>query len=151
MTLAQERSDDLGSRESGGDLGFFDPQGVAENGATYPPELVETAFTLEEDEISNPIRTQFGWHVIQVTDRQLPDREEQLRQARTEALDAWVGEQREAIMIERFPEPTPSPTLAPTEPVPTAEPIYLPGPPTPLPTPTLAPAVEVPAEPTTTP
>lgn len=138
-TLAAERSDDPGSRESGGDLGSFDRDGRADNGATYPPELVAAAFTLPERTISDPIRTRFGWHVIEVTRRDVPSEERQLREARTAAFDSWVAARRAASEVRRFPEPTPSPTAVPTEPVPTPEPTFLPGPPTPVPTPTLAP------------
>jgi hypothetical protein len=147
--LAAERSDDPGSREVGGVLGFFSRDGVADNGATYPPELVEAAFALPAGEISDPIRTIFGWHVIEVTDRDVPPREDQLREARTTALDEWVAEQRETIGAQRFPEPTPSPTVVPTEPVPTLVPTFLPGPPTPEPTPT--PEAEAPPEAEATP
>lgn len=151
--VAAERSDDPGSREQGGDLGAFDVNGVADNGATYPPELVAAAFALEPDSVSDPIRTQFGWHVIVVTDRQVPDEATQLRAARTEALDAWVEEQRAALTIQRFPEPTATPTAAPEEQSPTAVPTFLPGPPTAAPTATpepTAPATPEAAEPSPT-
>lgn len=148
--LAAERSDDPGSRENGGDIGSFDRNGFADNGATYPPELVAAAFALPVNQISDPIRTQFGWHILEVTDRTIPSKEDQLQKARTEAFDRWIAEQRAAADVRRFPEPTPTPTALPTEPVPTTVPTYLPGPPTPFPTPTLAPTVETTPEPTPT-
>jgi hypothetical protein len=143
-TVATEQSDDEGSRDIGGDLGSFDRQGVAQNGATYPPELVEAAFALEPNTISDPIRTQFGWHIIEVTNRDVPDEEAQLREARTEALDAWVVEQRATLAVRRFPEPTPTATLPPETPSPSVVPTFLPGPPTVPPTATAAPT-ETPA------
>lgn len=145
-TVAAEESDDPGSKDEGGDLGFFDEQGVASNGATYPPALVEAAYALEGDAISEPIRSPFGWHILQVTDRSVPDREDQLRDARTEALNEWLEERRTQATVKRFPEPTATPTPegpTPTE-APTPEPTYLPGPPTPAPTETPVPT-EVPA------
>jgi parvulin-like peptidyl-prolyl isomerase len=142
--VAAERSDDPGSREQGGSLGSFDANGISDSGVTYPPELVQAAFALEAETISDPIRTQFGWHVIEVTERDVPSEEQQLRQARTEALDTWVEEQRAAATVQRFPEPTVTPTVAPTEPVPSPVPTFLPGPPTAVPTPTVAPT-EAPA------
>jgi hypothetical protein len=74
-----------------------------------------------------------------VTDRQVPTREEQLRDARTKALDKWLADQRTAIANERFPAQTPTP--AGGSETPTAVPTYLPGPPTaaPTPLPTVAP------------
>lgn len=149
-TLAAARSDDPGSRENGGDIGSFDRNGFADNGATYPPELVEAAFALPVNQISDPIRTQFGWHILEVTSQTIPTKEDQLRRARTEAFDRWIAEQRASANVRRFPEPTPTPTLFPTEPVPTPVPTYLPGPPTPFPTPTPEPTVEVTPEPTPT-
>lgn len=131
--LAADRSADPGSREQGGDLGFFNREGQAAGGATYPPELVETAFALEPGEISDPIRTQFGWHIIEVTDTEVPSREDQLAEARATALDEWIEEQRAAATIQRFPEPEPT-VLSPTEAVPTPAPTFLPGPPTAVPT-----------------
>jgi hypothetical protein len=137
--LAAEVSDDPGSREAGGDLGFFDAEGVTESGAVYLPELVETAFDLEEGAISEPIRTQFGWHIVEVTEVEIPDEEQQLSEARAEAFETWLEEQRTDLTIERFPAPTPT-TEATT--MPTPEPEYLPGPPTAVPTPTLEPTLE---------
>ena len=142
-TIAAAQSDDPGSRDQGGDIGYFDRNGQADSGATYPPELVAAAFSLAEGLISDPIRTSFGWHVIEVTDRELPDREVQLREARTEALDKWLEEQRSRTTLARFPEQTPTSTALPTIAAPTAIPTFLPGPPTPVPTeiPTPAPAI----------
>lgn len=146
-TIAAAQSDDPGSRDLGGDLGPFDREGVADNAAIYPPELVDAAFALEPNTISDPIRTVFGWHVIEVTNRDVPTEETQLREARTTALDDWVAEQRTQLIVQRFPEPTVTPTLPPTTPSPTLVPTFLPGPPTAVPTevPTAAPPSETPA------
>jgi parvulin-like peptidyl-prolyl isomerase len=143
-TLAAERSDDLGSREQGGDIDFFDQAGQSQNGATYPPELVAAAFALAEDTISDPIRTAFGWHVIEVTEREVPPLETQLREARSTAFDEWLESQRARIAVARFPEPTQTPTALPTIPPPTLVPTFLPGPPTALPTETPVAAPEPP-------
>jgi parvulin-like peptidyl-prolyl isomerase len=149
--VAAGQSDDAGSKDVGGDLGSFDSTGSASNGSIYPPELVEAAFALEPNTISDPIRTQFGWHIVEVLSRDVPSEEDQLREARTEALDAWVEEQRAAIGVRRFPEPTATATALPELPVPSATPVYAPGPPTAAPTevlPTEAPTVapEAPAD-----
>jgi hypothetical protein len=147
--LATTSSEDPGSAKSGGDLGLFDKNGKADNSATYPPELATAAFGLAPNTVSDPIRTQFGWHIIEVTDREIPTREEQLRDARTKALDKWLADQRAAIASERFPAQTPTPAGAGE--TPTAVPTYLPGPPTEVPTPeptAAAPATEGTAAPT---
>ena len=59
-TLAREESYDTGSGRQGGDLGSF-------GHGKMIPEFEQTAFKLKEGEISPPIKTQFGWHIIQVT------------------------------------------------------------------------------------
>ncbi len=58
--LAREHSGDPGSAQEGGDLGTFG-KGVME------PEFETVAFALAKDEISDPVRTEFGFHIIKVT------------------------------------------------------------------------------------
>ncbi|KAA2285659.1 SurA N-terminal domain-containing protein [Arenimonas fontis] len=55
--IARESSDDLGSRDQGGDLG------VIEKGL-YAPAFEDALFSLEEGQVSDPVRTPDGWHVI---------------------------------------------------------------------------------------
>ena len=58
--LAEEHSDDPGSASKGGALGFFG------RGIMAPP-FEEAAFSLAVGEISEPVKTTFGWHLIEVT------------------------------------------------------------------------------------
>lgn len=60
--VAAEVSDDPGSARSGGDLGFF-MRGSME------PAIEEAAFTLKTGELSQPIRSPFGWHLLEVLER----------------------------------------------------------------------------------
>ncbi|GAB2533550.1 peptidylprolyl isomerase [Gracilibacillus alcaliphilus] len=60
--LAEEYSTDPGSASNGGDLGEFGPGRMV-------PEFEDAAYALEIDEISEPVETTHGFHVIQVTDR----------------------------------------------------------------------------------
>ncbi len=135
--VATERSDDPGSAAEGGDVGFFDREGVTDSGGTFVPEFVEAAFALEGEEISDPVRSQFGWHIIQVTEREAADPEQQLATARSEAFETWLETLRAESDTFRISEsPTPVPQL-PEGALPTPQPTFLPGPPTPVQPPVL--------------
>ena len=58
-TLATERSEDLGSKAQGGDLGFFG-QGVMD------PAFDKTVFEMKPGELSEPVRSRFGYHIIRL-------------------------------------------------------------------------------------
>jgi peptidyl-prolyl cis-trans isomerase C len=60
--LAKELSEEPGANESGGDLGYFPKDRMVK-------EFSTAAFTLQINEISAPVKTQFGWHVIKVNDK----------------------------------------------------------------------------------
>jgi peptidyl-prolyl cis-trans isomerase C len=62
-TVAKEVSEEPGAKESGGDLNFFPKDRMV-------PEFANAAFAMKKGDISKePVRTKFGWHVINVTDR----------------------------------------------------------------------------------
>ena len=60
-TLAKEKSKDPGAAE-GGDLGYFGKDQMV-------PEFAEVAFKMYPGQVSNPVKTQFGWHIIKVEDK----------------------------------------------------------------------------------
>ena len=60
--LAKELSEEPGASESGGDLGFFPKDRMV-------PEFANAAFAQNLNDIGEPVKTQFGWHVIKVTDK----------------------------------------------------------------------------------
>lgn len=64
--VAKEMSDDIGSAEQGGDLGFA-AQGV------YEPAFEDVLYALEKEQVSVPVRTDYGWHVIKLLDVQAAD------------------------------------------------------------------------------
>ncbi|ANU12476.1 Foldase protein PrsA precursor [Planococcus halocryophilus Or1] len=79
--LAEENSTDTGSGANGGNLDWFGPGAMV-------PEFEEAAYGLEVDEISEPIASEFGFHIIQVLEkRQIEDQpalEDQKEELRTE-------------------------------------------------------------------
>jgi peptidyl-prolyl cis-trans isomerase C len=60
-TLAKEKSKDPGAAE-GGDLGYFTKEQMV-------PEFADVAFKLGKGQLSDPVKTQFGWHIIKVEDK----------------------------------------------------------------------------------
>jgi len=60
--IARERSTDKGSGAQGGDLGWFTKDKMV-------PEFADAAFALKKGEVSAPIRSGFGWHIIKLEDR----------------------------------------------------------------------------------
>lgn len=95
--LAKQYSLDEASKEQGGDLGWF-PKGVMD------PQFEAVAFQLKPGETSDVVRTQFGFHVIRVDEkdnaRALPP--ELLQNARQQAFLAWLQAVRETMKIERL-------------------------------------------------
>jgi len=60
--LAKDKSTDKGSGANGGELGWFTKERMV-------PEFAEAAFKMKKGDISAPIKTEFGWHIIKVEDR----------------------------------------------------------------------------------
>ncbi|MDF9617603.1 SurA N-terminal domain-containing protein [Pseudomonas entomophila] len=64
--LAKEFSQDPGSANAGGDLGFAGP-------GVYDPTFEEALYKLNKDQVSTPVRTQFGYHLVKLLGVQAPD------------------------------------------------------------------------------
>ncbi|MFM9942551.1 MAG: peptidylprolyl isomerase [Hyphomicrobiaceae bacterium] len=60
--MAKEHSKDPGSKDEGGDLGYF-------SRGQMVPVFEETAFKLKKGDMSQPVQSQFGWHIIKLEDR----------------------------------------------------------------------------------
>jgi peptidyl-prolyl cis-trans isomerase C len=60
--LARQHSKDPGSKDQGGELGFF-------GRGQMVPQFEEAAFKLKPGEVSQPFESQFGWHIVRVDDR----------------------------------------------------------------------------------
>jgi len=90
--LAKEKSKDPGAAD-GGDLGYFTKDQMV-------PEFAEAAFKLDKDQISDPIHTQFGWHIIKVEDkrtRPTPTFEQVKPQ-----IENYVAHRAQAEMVENL-------------------------------------------------
>ena len=100
--LAKLYSVDYNSGANGGDIGWMDP------GATVK-EYETTANQLEVGELSQPVRSQFGWHLIEVTDRREVDETEQnkrnkiysqlLEQKQREVFNLWKRRLRDEAYV----------------------------------------------------
>jgi parvulin-like peptidyl-prolyl isomerase len=105
--LARENSQDPGSAENGGDLGC-NPKGG------FVPEFDAAAFKAKEGEIVGPIKTEFGFHVLEVTEirpseevpleEAAPEIEQQLSQQRQATeFEAWIQNQLEERNVKFLP------------------------------------------------
>ena len=94
--LAAEYSSDTTSAVNGGDLGWFG------RGRMVAP-FEEAAFSLEVGEISEPIRTDFGYHLIEVLEKDAERAKEPsaLESERAQAYNTWLEEQIAATPVER--------------------------------------------------
>jgi len=102
--LAKKKSKDPGASD-GGDLGFFTKDQMV-------PEFSTVAFALEPGKVSDPVKSQFGWHVIKVEEkrkRKAPDFDQVKSQIETyvarKAQADYVGKLREAAKVERMDKP----------------------------------------------
>ena len=96
--LARQLSQDENTKEAGGDLDFF-PRGLL-----ISPEVEEAAFALLPGQISEVVRSQFGYHIVQVLEK-VPDRPlppELLNALKEQAFARWMQEQWDGATIERF-------------------------------------------------
>jgi len=101
--LARSHSDDPGSAAKGGSLGWVDP-------GVMVPEFEDMMNKTPKGKISEPFRSQFGWHILQVQDRRNQDNSDAFRrnQAREflrqrkieESLDTWVRQRRDEAYVE---------------------------------------------------
>lgn len=91
--LAKEFSEDPGSAAEGGDLGLFGK-------GMMVPEFDAAAFSLAKDAISDPVRSPFGFHIIQVTEIQAAKVPE-LAKVRAQLIEEALRKQAEALFFER--------------------------------------------------
>jgi peptidyl-prolyl cis-trans isomerase SurA len=101
--VASVVSEDPGSSSEGGDLGWAGP-------GTFVPEFEKQLAQLQPDEISQPFRTQFGWHIIQLLGRRQFDTTDDVRRQRAfaqirdsktdEETELWLRRLRDEAYVE---------------------------------------------------
>jgi peptidyl-prolyl cis-trans isomerase SurA len=101
--LAKTLSEDPGSGAEGGDLGWTAP-------GTFVPEFDAVLASLRENEISEPIRTQFGWHIVQLLGKRQYDSTDELRRQRAflqlrgskvdEETELWLRRLRDEAYVD---------------------------------------------------
>jgi peptidyl-prolyl cis-trans isomerase C len=103
-TLAKEKSKDPGAAE-GGDLGYFTKDQMV-------PEFADVAFKMYPGQLSNPVKTQFGWHIIKVEDKrakQPPEFEKVKDQIEAylarKSQTEFITKLRQSAKIERLDKP----------------------------------------------
>jgi peptidyl-prolyl cis-trans isomerase SurA len=103
VELAKEYSDDIGSAQEGGDLGWASPRQMV-------PEFEKVMNETAINELSQPVQSQFGWHVLQVLERRNEDVSETVSMNRAnevlhkrkyqEELDAWLRKIRDEAFVD---------------------------------------------------
>jgi peptidyl-prolyl cis-trans isomerase C len=143
--LAKSQSTDTGSKNNGGDLGWFTTSRMVK-------PFADAVKSLKKGEVSpTPVQTQYGWHVIQLEDTRdaSPPPFDQVKPQLTDAvmrkkLQADVEDLKKQAKIEKKPDALPAPAAAaPMGPAPTGPAMSGPPPATPPP-PASAPATSTP-------
>lgn len=104
--LAKEYSTDTATKEDGGELGYFSSGQMAE-------EFEKAAFSMKVDEISDPVKTDYGYHIIKVTGHKdakaakLEDHKDEIKEALLEQeiqteYSTWLTEKKEKYKIKNY-------------------------------------------------
>lgn len=86
---AKQYSEDKATRDNGGDLGFFDHEGAKK----LDPELEKAFFAMKAGDISSPVKSAYGYHIVHVVDR---------TGTTPLSFSAWLAEKRTNTKIYRF-------------------------------------------------
>ncbi|MBV34693.1 MAG: SurA domain-containing protein [Rickettsiales bacterium] len=105
--MAKKHSDDPGSANLGGELGW-------NNVGAFDPAFEETLSNLEVDEISKPFQSSFGWHIVQLTGKRKDDQSEDMKRQQaakilrqrkfSEEVENWIREIRDEAYVKQVVE-----------------------------------------------
>nr|WP_246201481.1 peptidylprolyl isomerase SurA [Budvicia diplopodorum] len=100
--MARQYSEDPGSAQQGGDLGWASPE-------SYDPAFRDALMRLQKNELSAPIHSSFGWHLIQLLDTRQVDKTDVTQKDRAyrmlfnrkfaEEVQSWMQEQRASAYV----------------------------------------------------
>jgi peptidyl-prolyl cis-trans isomerase C len=114
--IAKEKSKDPGAAAQGGDLGYFSKEQMV-------PEFAEVAFKLDKGKLSDPVKSQFGWHIILVEDKRtkpVPEFDKVKDQIETyvqrKAQSDLVTKLRAEAKVEKMDAPKPAEAPKPADP-----------------------------------
>jgi peptidyl-prolyl cis-trans isomerase C len=114
--IAKEKSKDPGAAAQGGDLGYFSKEQMV-------PEFAEVAFKLDKGKLSDPVKSQFGWHIILVEDKRtkpVPEFDKVKDQIETyvqrKAQSDLVTKLRTEAKVEKMDAPKPAEAAKPADP-----------------------------------
>ena len=101
--MAKQYSEDIGSAQEGGELGWTTPGQMV-------PEFEQAMAVTEIGQISEPVKSQYGWHIIEVTGRREQDMSQQIARNQAseylhsrkyqEELDAWLQKIRDEAFVD---------------------------------------------------
>ena len=93
VKLAKEETQDPSGKANGGDLGYFTKEQMV-------PAFSKVAFELKKGEISGPVQTQFGWHVIKVEDKRVkpPPKFDEVKQQ----IENFVVRKAQADLVQKL-------------------------------------------------
>jgi len=104
--VAAAVSEDSGSAQDGGDMGW-----ATRN--FFVPEFEEIAYSLEENEISQPFRSRYGWHIIEYLGKRIFDNTEEIQKRKaissirnsklSSEIEIWASELRDEAFVEKLP------------------------------------------------
>ena len=104
--VAAAVSEDSGSAQDGGDMGW-----ATRN--FFVPEFEEIAYSLEENEVSQPFRSRYGWHIIEYLGKRIFDNTEEIQKRKaissirnsklSSEIEIWASELRDEAFVEKLP------------------------------------------------